>query len=341
MPINRNPASTASAVATPTPEGLADPTSSGGSSGLFQVALGDPNNPPLGFDGIALSSDGKTAYVYSQLAHTLFAVDQSNSESTLQVANSTQLETDILSPDQVAGRQMFYSALDSRMTGANVGIACISCHLEGREDGHVWQFPDGPRQTPSLAGRQISQTAPYHWAGIFPTLSDFYSETITNRMGGSGLNSSEAAQLTSYIETIPSPENPFQNRPDLAASQARGQLAFQKAGCTACHKGDAMTDNQLHDVGTLTATDLLEHTELVNEGPGVPSQVTPVGFSPLMAVNTPSLMGLARTAPYLHDGSVPTVQARIDQSRTENKHGDTSQLTSDEVSDLTAYLYSL
>ena len=36
----------------------------------------------------------------------------------------------------------------------------------------MWNFPDGPRQTPSLQGRLLSKTAPFHWNGEFNDLLD-------------------------------------------------------------------------------------------------------------------------------------------------------------------------
>jgi hypothetical protein len=62
-------------------------------------------------------------------------------------------------------------------------------------------------------------------------------------------------------------------------------------------------------------------------------------------VNTPSLLGLGRTAPYLHDGAIPTVSARVAQAlhptATGLTHGDTSQLSTQEIADLETYLLSL
>ena len=291
-----------------------------------------------GSNGIALSADGRTAFVYSQFDHRLSVIQQKGGPTGLGVVANVTLAADTLPADQAIGRRMFYSATDPNMTSPSVGIACISCHLSnGREDGHVWEFPDGPRQTPSLAGRDLGLTAPYHWAGLFPTVGEFFRETISGRMGGKGLTPAQASKVTAFIEGIPEAPNPFQGRPDLLAAQQRGQKAFVKAGCEKCHTGTAYTDNGLHDVGTLTSADRLE--VLQN---GVEANVP---FPQLQAVNTPSLLGLARTAPYLHDGSVATLRGRILQARDPKfdgtDHGDTSMLSDQEIDDLQQYLRSL
>ena len=288
-----------------------------------------------GADGIALSSDGKTAFVYGQFTHTLYVIRQGATATDLQVTSKLSLAGDTLPADQVEGRKMFFNATNPQLTASNIGIACASCHLEGREDGHVWNLSDGPRQTPGLAGRKLELTAPYHWAGLFPTLGGFFTETVTGRMGGKGLTTEQENQLTAFVEGQPAPENPFQNRPDLLDAQTRGLQAFAKAGCVACHTGPAMTDNSLHDVGTLTSDDKLEILAGGIEDPNAE-------FPQLQAVNTPSLLGLARTAPYLHTGKDATLVARVtDSSAIAGQHGNTSILSQQEQDDLVQYLKSL
>ena len=56
--------------------------------------------------------------------------------------------------------------------------------------------------------------------------------------------------------------------------------------------------------------------------------------------NVPSLLGIARTAPYLHDGSQLTLEERV-FSNVGDRHGVTSTLSVDERSDLISYLKSL
>ena len=56
------------------------------------------------------------------------------------------------------GHQVFHM-------GTSAGLACASCHPEGREDGHTWQFAGlGPRRTQSI--RRVNPgTEPFHWNG--------------------------------------------------------------------------------------------------------------------------------------------------------------------------------
>lgn len=273
--------------------------------------------------GIAVARDGKKAWVYNAFDHSVSRLESLGGR----VANveTRKLTTrEALSADAVAGRRLFFSAVDKRMNNPATGISCGTCHLEGREDGHVWNFSDGPRQTPSLQGRLLAKTAPFHWNGEFPSLMDFMSHTVTKRMGGDGVSAAMEKQVAAFIESMPAADNPHADLP--ADAKARGQAAYDKAECGSCHGGEAFTDNKFADVGTLvTAGPVVDRLDLLPHG----------------GLNTPSLLGLSRTAPYLHDGSAQTLKARILIGKEKDLHGKTSRLSAAEVDDLVAYLKSL
>ena len=294
-----------------------------------------------GPSGVALRHDGNAAYVYNSFDHTLSTLAVAGWSSVRLVASSVVVN-DSEQPTNwtwqpsnpiAIGRTLFYSAVDPNIT--STGIACASCHLDGREDGHVWHFDEGPRRTPSLAGRQITSTAPFHWSGQFATMSDFLDETIIARMGGSGglgtsvVSVSIATAISAFIDSLEAPDNPHQLATPTA-SQIRGASLFQAAGCATCHGGTAtingttvqlFTNNGFANVGTFDVGDDIASL--------------PKGF------NVPSLLGLARTAPYLHDGSAPTFLDRLRRNQMLDLHGNTSTLTSQDLSDLSDYLKSL
>jgi len=83
-----------------------------------------------------------------------------------------------------------------------------------------------------------------------------------------------------------------------------------------------MTNNENADVGTLRVSG-------TNPDQGF---VTTKGF------NVPSLIGISRTAPYLHDGTELTLAARVAPN---TKHGNTQALNDAERADLLVYLRSL
>ena len=61
----------------------------------------------------------------------------------------------------------------------------------------------------------------------------------------------------------------------------------------------------------------------------------------LDGLDTPTLRGLWRTAPYLHDGSAPTLEAVFITRNPDDAHGATSDLSEAERADLLLYLRTL
>jgi YVTN family beta-propeller protein len=273
--------------------------------------------------GVVVTHDGKAAFVFNAFDHSISRLESVSGRVTN--SGTTQLTTrEALSPAAVAGRKLFFSATDARMNNPATGISCATCHLEGREDGHVWNFPDGPRQTPSLQGRMLTKTAPFHWNGEFVDLLAFMSHTVTNRMGGQGVTPLMEQQVAAFIDAMPAADNPHKDTaPEVVA---RGKAAFDKAECGSCHNSETFTDNSFADVGTL-----------VRSG-SVQDDVT---LLPHGGLNTPSLLGLSRTAPYLHDGSALTLKARLLTGKALDLHGKTASLSDAEVDDLVAYLKTL
>lgn len=284
-------------------------------------------NIGAGADGIAITKDGTRAYVYSQFDHqveTLVARGVGDSAVVTREGTPLKIAKEVLPADLVIGRKMFFDALDPKMSSAQTNVACSTCHLEGREDGHVWMFPDGPRQTPALAGRDLLQTGPYHWSGEFETLNAFNVHTIRERMGGAGLTTVDASRLDNFIASLKTAPSPILATSEIAQ---RGRAAFEKAECSKCHKGELLTDNSNQDVGSLNTTS----TNMAERDNGI---VVTKGF------NVPSLKGIARSAPYLHDGSEQTLEVRVFANQND-RHGFTSRLSEPEKQDLVAYLKSL
>src|SRR5690606_7448934 len=133
-----------------------------------------------------------------------------------------------------------------------------------------------------------------------------------------------AAYVTSLDRVPPSPYR----APDghLTPEGWRGREVFQRAGCPECHSGPDFTDSAsgvLHDVGTLQATSGKRLGE------------------PLLGLDTPTLRGIWQTAPYLHDGSAPTLLDVIVTKNPDDRHGATRDLTDTERHELTSYLLQI
>ena len=191
------------------------------------------------------------------------------------------------------------------------GLACASCHGEGRDDGHVWTFDSiGPRRTPSMLGT-LNGTAPYHWDGDQADLPVLVDNVMTGRMNGPTIDPLQKSALQSWLFALPGPIAPTVTD---AASVERGRVLFSSSdvGCTGCHSGASFTSPGTFDVGT-----------------GGRFQI-------------PALIGVGARAPYLHDGRAATLTDRFNREiGGGDQHGKTSQLTTGQVADLVSYLGSL
>ena len=118
--------------------------------------------------------------------------------------------------------------------------------------------------------------------------------------------SNVAAALAAFERTIRPGEAPFDrwltgDETALSPEAKRGFVLFNgKAGCSACHSGWTFSDGSFHDIGSASGSDI---------GRG---RVFPTSDKLRYAFKTPTLRDVARRAPYMHDGSVPTLEAVLD-----------------------------
>lgn len=90
----------------------------------------------------------------------------------------------------------------------------------------------------------------------------------------------------------------------MSPSALRGMnLFFGKAKCSICHNGPRFTDNQFHNIGV--------QPESVGEKDVGRKKVTQENFH-LRAFKTPGLRYTSLTAPYMHDGSIKTLEEVIE-----------------------------
>jgi cytochrome c peroxidase len=114
------------------------------------------------------------------------------------------------------------------------------------------------------------------------------------------------AALATFERTIVSGPTPFDHwiEGDEAAIGDAAKRGFDlfngKAGCAECHRGWNFTDGSFHDVGTATGNDIGR------------ARLFPTSTKLRYAFKVPTLRDVARRAPYMHDGSEPTLEAVID-----------------------------
>jgi cytochrome c peroxidase len=206
------------------------------------------------------------------------------------------------------GRRLFF---DRRLSRDN-STSCSSCHDPERAfaDGRaiaVGVFErKGRRNSPALINRGYGRL--FFWDGRVATLEEQVLKPIEdpNEMdlplaeaaARVGLAPDEISRaLASFVRSILSGGSPFDryingDRAALTPEQQAGLQVFRgKGNCTACHVGPNFTDEGLHNTGVAW-----RDGELADAGAGQGR------------FKTPTLREVARTAPYMHDGSLKTLE---------------------------------
>lgn len=229
---------------------------------------------------------------------TLVIFDATTNAWTAQIALGGEKRFD-------SGHQLFH-----RNPEAPTTISCASCHPEGGEDGHTWDFSEiGQRRTQSLAGN-VMNSAPFHWDGDLSDLDHLMTTVFEDRMGGFPQSEGRVDALKTWLEKVPLIAKVAIT--DQAAYD-RGKALFEsdEVGCASCHSGARLTNNTTQNIG---------------KGKGT---------------QVPSLLGLAYRAPYMHDGCATTLEDRFLEPCGGTAHGDIAKLSEQDVSDIVTYMISL
>lgn len=292
---------------------------------------------------VRVSPDGKTVYVYNALDFnvTAYQADPFRPVATIKVCEPPK------TPEWVRGKALFNTA-NPPMTSRR-WVACSSCHPDGHHDARVWQQPEGLRKTTALFG--MAHTHPLHYSSDRDEVQDFEFTLRSPLMQGAGLirgplkakkgfakveleektsgRSKDLDALAIYSNSFEFPLSPHNPAPGkLSAAAERGKEVFfrKEVGCATCHGGPYYTDStlqqpyKLHDVGT-----------------GNDDKSERMGPS----YDTPSLLGIYRTPPYLHHGKAKTLHEVFTAYNKHDRHGKTSHLKPAEIDDLVEFLKAL
>ena len=230
-------------------------------------------------------------------------------------------EDNPLTREKVAlGRRLFFD----RRLSLDRTLSCASCHHPKRA------FTDGRAVAVGVLGRKGTRSAPtlvnrgygasHFWDGRAPTLEkqvlepilsakelNMTFEEVAARVGMGPEDVSRA--LASYVRSIRSGDSSFDrylhgDRNALSEQQRRGLNLFRgKANCSACHVGPNFTDEGFHNTGVAW------RDRVLLDAGRFTVTAKPVDRG---AFKTPTLREVARTAPYMHDGSLATLEQVID-----------------------------
>ena len=217
-------------------------------------------------------------------------------------------EANPLTADKVAlGRRLFF---DKRLSRDGT-LACASCHnpklafSDGRPVAVGINGTQGTRNAPAIINRGYGSA--FFWDGRAKSLEQQALEPILNPRElalteaelerRTNLRSFDVtAALASFVRTIRSGDSRFDR---YAAGQSNALSDLEKKGlavfrgkgnCSACHSGPNFTDEQFHNTGVAWREGALSDRGAGNG-----------------RFKTPTLREVARTAPYMHDGSFATL----------------------------------
>ena len=266
--------------------------------------------------GVVFDTASNQLWVKNFLSRSVSRLDIGALLETGQVsfprADVDTVSSETLPATVLEGKRLFYHA-GPQMSGEGY-ISCATCHLDGSEDGRVWDFTgrgEGLRNTITLRGRSGTGHGAVHWSANFDEIQDFEHD-IRGFFGGDGFLSDEQFATTSplgipkaglsteldalaaYVSSLGHESlarSPHRSETGtLDAAGAAGRIIFNTLDCRTCHTGPELIDGNLHNVGTLRGSS-------GNRLGGL-----------LEGIETPTLRGIWNTAPYLHDGSAETLE---------------------------------
>ncbi len=236
------------------------------------------------------------------------------------------------------GRQLFS---DPRLS-ANNTISCATCHpldnagMDGRRIAvgingktgirntptvynsslHFRQFWDGRAKTLEEQAESLIAN-PHEMAAIWPDLlrklhQDPYYSRQFNAIYPDGITRDNIlSAIAEFERTLLTPDSPFDqylkgDEQAISEQTRKGYELFKSYGCSSCHQGVAVGGNMYEKLGTVVEYYTSEHPD------------SDLGRYSLTGIDehkhefkVPSLRNVALTAPYLHNGSVPTLEAVV------------------------------
>ena len=274
---------------------------------------------------LTLSPDGGTLFVAERLQDSILVVDAKN----LAIRGRIILGDGGLNDPIRRGERVFTT---SAYTFQHQ-FSCRSCHPDGHVDGLSYDFDgdgigDNLLDNRSLLG--VAGTAPFKWNGKNPSLEVQCGPRFARvLMRTEPFPPKELLDLTTFIKSQP-PQRVARS-PDgrLTPSQERGKAIFfatrtttgreipHEKRCSTCHRPPLYTVRLSFDVGTKA----------------------PLDSSGMF--DTPQLLGVADTAPYLHDGRALSLEEIWTLYSTNDTHGVTSYMNKIQLNDLVEFLKTL
>jgi DNA-binding beta-propeller fold protein YncE len=280
-------------------------------AGVDEVRIGsDPAHLPVHAGvgrrpaALAISPDSSTLYVANRLDGTISVIDLPT--GLFRAAVSLGPRPELTAAER--GERLFF---DARLSHDG-WLSCHSCHTDGHTSGASSDtLGDGgfgaPKRIPSLLGS--GRTGPWGWLGGFERLDDQVRQSVASTMQGTKPSEATVSDLVAYLQSLEAP-SPLAARDGPAVE--RGREIFRGRKCADCHEPPLYTTPGTYDVG-------------------LPDAVGHKRFNP------PSLLGVGRREPLLHDGRART----LEEVFSLHNHPRDTAFSPGEIADLTAFLKAL
>jgi hypothetical protein len=269
---------------------------------------------------LALSPDGGTLFIAERLQDSILVVDT----KSLAAQGRIVLGDGGLNDPIRRGERVFTTAGYTFQHQ----FSCRSCHPDGHVDGLSYDFDttgigDNLLDNRSLMG--VAGTEPFKWSGKNPSLEVQCGPRFAKvLMRTDPIPQKQLSDLTTFIKSLP-PQRVMARGADgkLTPPQERGRAIFfatktstnqeipHERRCSTCHRPPLYSVRLPFDVGSGGMFD------------------------------TPHLLGLADTAPYLHDGRALSLEEIWTLYNTNDLHGVTSYMNKIQLNDLVAFLKTL
>jgi YVTN family beta-propeller protein len=276
---------------------------------------------------LALSPDAQTLYVAERLVDSILVINTKNLSVTGRIALGDGGDRDPIR----RGERMFTTASKTFQRQ----FSCRSCHPDGHVDGLNYDFDgdgigDNFLDNRSLQG--LAGTWPYKWNGKNPSLKVQCGPRFAKvLMRTDPFTDAELTDLTAFVlsmppaRTVPASQvgqpltEPQEHGRQIffASKTSEGKAIPKERQCATCHMPPVYTNHQKTKIGT--------------QGP----------YDNTDEFDTPHLLGVAASAPYLHDGRAKTLEELWTLYQTNDLHGVSSYMNKQQLNDLVAFLKTL
>jgi YVTN family beta-propeller protein len=198
--------------------------------------------------------------------------------------------------------------------------SCASCHPDARADGLNWDLVnDGTGNRKNTKSMLFShRTAPAMATGIRES-AEVAVRAGLNHILFTYRPDQEAEAIDAYLRSLRPVPSPHLRDGRMTPAARRGEKLFygERINCGRCHPAPLYTDRRRHNVGTRRVN---EYTD---------------------RFDTPTLIEVWRTAPYLHDGRYTTIEELLVDGRHGLRRTGAVDLSEQEIADLVEFVLSL